>query len=96
MTEDDLVQAISVNLLRMAQWYYKDPEQSAVVCERYLQQSKQLSERVTNDTAKPYLIQLRSLTLSAQEQPAKMAERFLTLGVILQHPEKWMHTNRQA
>lgn len=91
MTDNDLVQAISVNLLRMAEWYYQDPKQNIIVCQRYLQQSKQLSEKVTNDAAKPYLAQVRALTFPFQEEPAKTAERFLTLGVILQHPEKWMH-----
>jgi hypothetical protein len=90
MTEYEIVEAINMNLLRISQWYYTDPKQNLRICDRYLQQSQQLSEQVTNDKAKPYLAQVRALTLAAENDPAKTAERCLTLGVILQHPEKWM------
>jgi len=67
MTEIDLVQAISVNLLRLAEWYYKDPVGNAVICERYLDQSKKLSQQVKTPKAQaiscqtPEVIFIRSI-----------------------------------
>ncbi|MDP3996874.1 MAG: hypothetical protein Q8P73_00005 [bacterium] len=88
MTDIDLVQAISVNLLRLAEWYYKDPEGNAVICERYLDQSKKLSQQVKTPKAQPFLAKLQKLSLSDSSEHT--AERFLTLGVLLQHPQAWI------
>lgn len=83
MTEDAIIQAISVNLLRMSEWYYKDPKNNAAVCERYLMQSKKMAEQITSPSAKKYMDQLERISISEQEVPSRTAERFLTLGVLL-------------
>jgi len=90
MTEEHAIQAISVNLLRLSLWYYKDPEANRQLCQRYLQQSKQLGENISSPQVRPYIAKLQSLHLSGSESPARTAERFLTLGVLMQHPQKWM------
>ncbi len=83
MTEETIIQAISVNLLRMSEWYYKDATNNKAVCERYLLQSKKLAQQITNVQAKKYTDQLETISFSDTEVPAKTAERFLTLGVLL-------------
>lgn len=85
MIEKLIIQSISVNLLRMSEWYYKDPKKNIGVCERYLQQSKKLAQQITNSSAKKYTDQLETISFSNAEAPAKTAERFLTLGVLLHH-----------
>lgn len=91
MTQQDIVQAISINLLRMAEWYYKDPSGNMVVCERYLDQSRQLAKQVTISTAQAYLARVDAISFSSTDEPHEhVAERCLTLGVLLQHPHRWM------
>lgn len=85
MTEELIIQSISVNLLRMSEWYYKDPKNNVGVCEKYLQQSKKLAQQVTNSKAKKYTDKLQTVSLSSTEATEKIAERFLTLGVLLHH-----------
>jgi len=86
MTDEHRLAAISINLLRIAEWYYKDPERNGTVCQQYLEQSKALAARVQAPLAQPYLQQVHLLSLPAGGEPiAHTAERFLTLGVILQH-----------
>ncbi len=85
MTEKDIIQAISINMLRMAQWYYKDPQSSQAICERYLEQSRELSKKVTAPSAQPALDRLRDIDFSSAEPHQRTAERCLTVGVLLQH-----------
>ncbi len=85
MTEQDTIKAISANLLRMSEWYYKDSTNNKAVCERYLLQSKKIAQQITNVKAKKYTDQLETISFSSTEAPAKTAERFLTLGVLLHH-----------
>lgn len=85
MTEELIIQSISVNLLRISEWYYKDSTNNKAVCERYLMQSKKLAQQITNSKAKKYTDQLEAISFSDTETPAKTAERFLTLGVLLHH-----------
>jgi hypothetical protein len=91
MTDPQRVAAISVNLLRIAEWYYKDPARNGALCQRYLEQAHALSTQVHAPEARAYLQRLEALSLSSSAEPvAHTAERFLTLGVLLQHPERWM------
>lgn len=91
MTDPQRVAAISMNLLRIAEWYYKDPARNSALCQRYLEQSRALSARVQAPDAREYLQRLETLSLQPRAEPvAHTAERFLTLGVLLQHPERWM------
>ncbi|OGY35245.1 MAG: hypothetical protein A3D99_01070 [Candidatus Andersenbacteria bacterium RIFCSPHIGHO2_12_FULL_45_11] len=83
MTEEIIIQSISVNLLRMSEWYFKDSKNNRAVCERYLMQSKKLAQQITNSGAKKYTDQLETISFSTTEAPEKTAERFLTLGVLL-------------
>jgi hypothetical protein len=91
MTDVQRIAAISVNLLRIAEWYYKDPAQNVAICQRYLEQSRALRAQVHAVEAEHYLRQLDRLSLPSPDTSiAHAAERFLTLGVLLQHPEHWM------
>ena len=91
MTDPQRVAAISVNLLRIAEWYYKDPARNGTLCQRYLEQSLALCTQVQAPEAREYLQRLETLSLqTSAESVAHTAERFLTLGVLLQHPERWM------
>ncbi len=84
MTDHDIVQAISVNLLRMSQWYYLDPTGNKELCERYLDQSKQLSKQVTGSSIQTLLDQVHALRFDESDPSFEhQAERCLTLGVIL-------------
>lgn len=85
MTEEMIIQSISVNLLRMSEWYYKDPKNNTAVCERYLIQSKKLAQQIKNARAKKYTDKLETISLPVNEASEKTAERFLTLGVLLHH-----------
>lgn len=85
MDEKNIIKAISTNLLRMSEWYYKDPKKNVGACERYLAQSKKLAQQITNGLAKKYTDQLEIITLPGIEPSEKTAERFLTLGVLLHH-----------
>jgi len=91
MNEHQTISAISINLLRIAQWHYLDPEGNADTCQRYLDQSKLLAQQVTAQQARIYLDAITKLELTSPNvSSSHQAERFLTLGVILQHPEKWL------
>lgn len=89
MTEHEIVQAISLNLLRISQWYYLDPSGSKALCERYLDQSKQLSKKVTSVSLQELLREVNSLSLNDPHlSHAHRAERCLTLGVLLSSKTK--------
>lgn len=91
MTDQQRVAAISMNLLRIAEWYYKDPARNSALCQRYLEQSLALGTQVQSPEAREYLQRLKTLSLQSRAEPvAHTAERFLTLGVLLQHPERWI------
>lgn len=91
MTDEQRIAAISMNLLRIAEWSYKDPVRNSALCQRYLEQSRALSAQVRSPEAQEYLQRLEKLSLPSSAEPvARTAERFLTLGVLLQHPERWM------
>jgi len=91
VNEHQTIAAISINLLRIAQWHYLDPLGNADTCQRYLDQSKQLAAQVTSPQARPYLDAMLELDFtSSSDTTEHQAERFLTLGVLLQHPEKWL------
>lgn len=91
MTDAQRVAAISVNLLRIAEWYYKDPARNSALCQRYLEQSLALGRQVQAPEVQEYIRQLEQLSLQPSAEPvAHTAERFLTFGVLLQHPERWM------
>lgn len=95
MTEQDIVQAISINLLRMAEWYYKDPKGNLTLCQRYLDQSRQLRKNVKSVSAQALLQRLDAINFSVQDEPYEhIAERCLTLGVMLQHPHRWMKVKK--
>ena len=81
MTDEQKIQSISVNLLRIAEWHYKDPEGNAAVCKRQLEQSKELAKQVPSSKL---LSQVDSLSLETGESVGRQAERCLTLGVLLQ------------
>lgn len=92
MTDEQRIAAISINLLRIAEWYYKDPARNSNACHRYLEQSLALSAQVHAPEAQEYLRQLKQLSLQSRAEPvAHTAERFLTLGVLLQNPERWLN-----
>lgn len=95
MKDVDLLQAISINLLRVGEWYYKDPAGNKAICQRYLDQSKQLARQVRHKPAHVHLKQLAQLSLDCSEAAACQAERCLTLGVILQHPEHLLAAPRK-
>lgn len=91
MNEHQTIAAISINLLRIAQWHYLDPKGNVDTCQRYLDQSKQLARHVTSPQARTHLDTMAKLDFeSSSESTEHQAERFLTLGVLLQHPEKWL------
>jgi len=91
MTDQQCLTAISVNLLRIAEWYYKNPQQNAALCQRYLEQSLELGTQVRVPEAQEYVQRLQQLSLGpSDESVSRIAERFLTLGVLLQHPERWL------
>jgi hypothetical protein len=90
MTDAQRVAAISVNLLRISEWYAKDAAANMPLCQRFLQQSNVLARQIHSPNAQPYLRRLADLSLPGSEPVLHTAERFLTLGVLLQHPERWM------
>jgi hypothetical protein len=91
MTDVQRVAAMSMNLLRISEWYYKNPRQNAALCQRHFEQALALGAPVRTPAAQPYLQQLRQLSFQpGPESSTHCAERFLTFGVLLQHPERWM------
>jgi hypothetical protein len=85
MTEKDIIQAISINMLRMAEWYYKDPRLYKKTCQRYLAQSQELRRKVTAPSVQSVLDRLNDINFSSPEPHERTAERCLTVGVLLQH-----------
>ena len=85
MNDQAILQSISVNLLRMSQWYYADPVGNKALCEVYLKQSKQLAKQAENAPATPFLDQVANLSIEEDSSHNEhLAEQFLTLGVLLQ------------
>ena len=85
MTNQSIIQSISINLLRMSQWYHIDPVGNRALCEVYLSQSKQLADQADNLPVIPFLDQVANLAIEEDfSHNEHLAEQFLTLGVLLQ------------
>ena len=92
MTDTQRLGAISMNLVRISALYYKDQKNTVEICQRFLDQAKRLAAEVQIPAVQPYLRQLHLLSLQpGDESVTHTAERFLTLGSLLQDPEHWGH-----